>query len=84
MILLRIGIVLTAVLGVAACTSDVRLTQQEISPSYRPGEFAYAGADRDMRVIVVGNPFGGEQERSNGPSTIKCREITGVPARISP
>lgn len=59
--LLRIGPVLALTLIVNACAADVRLTQQEISPSYGPGEFAYAGADRDMRVIVVGNPFGIDQ-----------------------
>ncbi|MHC4984223.1 MAG: hypothetical protein ACYTF6_13785 [Planctomycetota bacterium] len=47
-----------AVLAVAACAAGgVRLTQQEISPTYSPGEFAYAGAGRDMRVVVIGNPF---------------------------
>jgi hypothetical protein len=60
--LLRIGTIMAAVLGITACSSDVRLTQQEISPSYKSGEFAYAGADRDMKVVVVGNPFGGDQE----------------------
>ena len=60
--ILSITIIVAAAVGMVGCTSDVSLTQQEISPSYRPGEFAYAGADRDMRVIVVGNPFGGEQE----------------------
>lgn len=60
--LLRIETIMAAVFGIAACSSDVRLTQQEISPSYKSGEFAYAGADRDMKVVVVGNPFGGDQE----------------------
>lgn len=51
-----------AVLAVAACApGGVRLTQQEVSPSYSPGDFAYAGAGRDMRVVVVGNPFGGDR-----------------------
>jgi hypothetical protein len=58
--LLRIGTIVAAALGIAACTSGVRMTQQEISPSYKSGEFAYAGADRDMEVIVVGNPFSGD------------------------
>ncbi|MBE9553733.1 MAG: hypothetical protein IMF05_09760, partial [Proteobacteria bacterium] len=53
---------LAAALAVAACAAGgVRLTQQEIAPSYSPGEFAYAGAGRDMRVVVVGNPFGGDR-----------------------
>lgn len=45
----------------AACGGDVRLTQQEISPVYTAGEFAYAGAGRDLRVVVAGNPFGGDR-----------------------
>ncbi|MCK5274808.1 MAG: hypothetical protein KAR37_09195 [Alphaproteobacteria bacterium] len=53
---------LAAALVVAACAAGgVRLTQQEIAPTYSPGEFAYAGAGRDMRVVVVGNPFGGDR-----------------------
>ena len=55
---MRTVLLVTAVLFFAsACATDVRLTQQEISPSYKAGEFAYAGAGRDMRVIVVGDPF---------------------------
>lgn len=51
-----------AVIAVAACAAGgVRLTQQEIAPTYSPGEFAYAGAGRDMRVVIVGNPFGGDR-----------------------
>ena len=49
-----------ALMLVAGCaTGGVSLTQQDISASYSPGEFAYAGAGRDLRVVVVGNPFGG-------------------------
>lgn len=51
-----------AVFAITACAAGgVRLTQQEIAPSYSPGEFAYAGASRDMRVVIVGNPFGGDR-----------------------
>lgn len=59
---MRTSLMFTAVLFfLGACAWDVRLTQQEISPSYKAGEFAYAGAGRDMRVVVAGNPFGGDQ-----------------------
>jgi hypothetical protein len=52
---------LAAAIAVAACAAgNVRLTQQDIAPSYSPGEFAYAGAGRDMHVVVIGNPFGGD------------------------
>ena len=50
-----------AAFAVAACAAgNVRLTQQDHSPSYSPGEFAYAGAGRDLRVVITGNPFGGD------------------------
>lgn len=45
---------------VSACGGNVRLTQQEVSPVYKAGEFAYAGAGRDLKVEVIGNPFGGD------------------------
>jgi len=58
---LRLSLV-AAVLAVAACAAGgVRLTQQETAPTYSPGEFAYVGAGRDLRVVVVGNPFGGDR-----------------------
>ena len=48
---------------VAGCASGgVSLSRQDISDSYNPGEFAYAGAGRDLHVVVVGNPFGGDRE----------------------
>lgn len=54
--------IFASVFAITACAAgNVRLTQQEIAPSYSPGEFTYAGAGRDMRVVVVGNPFGGER-----------------------
>lgn len=58
---LRILLLLAAMAGLAACAGGgVRLTQQEAAPTYSPGEFAYAGAGRDLRVVVLGNPFGGD------------------------
>lgn len=60
---MRFILIIAAVfLSTSACTvGNVRLTQQEISPVYKAGEFAYAGAGRDLRVVVAGNPFGGDQ-----------------------
>lgn len=53
---------LASLILVAACApGGVRLTQLDISNSYRPGEFAYAAAGRDLHVVIVGNPFGGDQ-----------------------
>lgn len=47
---------------IAACApSGIRLTQLDISPTYDPGEFARAAAGRDLHVVIVGNPFGGDQ-----------------------
>jgi hypothetical protein len=54
--------ILVAVLA-GGCAGNVRLTQQEISPVYTASEFSYAGADRDLRVDIVGNPFGGDQRQ---------------------
>jgi len=60
---MRFNIWLALFLGifVTACGGTVRLTQQEISPVYKASEFAYAGAGRDLKVVVAGNPFGGDQ-----------------------
>jgi hypothetical protein len=48
---MRSILIVTAIfLSTSACTAgNVRLTQQEISPVYQAGEFAYAGAGRDLR-----------------------------------
>jgi len=55
-------VVLAVLLAAASCApGNVRLTLQEASPTYGPGDFAYAGAGRDMHVVVVGNPFGGDE-----------------------
>lgn len=55
-------IVIAVLFATGACTAgNVRLTQQEISPVYKASEFAYAGAGRDLRVAVAGNPFGGDR-----------------------
>ncbi len=53
---------LAAFVVVAACAAGgVRLTQLDVTPTYSPGEFAYAAAGRDLHVVIVGNPFGGDQ-----------------------
>ncbi len=55
-------IVFASLLFAAACApGGVRLTHQFLSPVYNSGEFAYAGAGRDLRTVVHGNPFGGGQ-----------------------
>lgn len=68
---MRFNIWLLLLMGilVAACGGTVRLTQQEISPVYKASEFAYAGAGRDLKVVVAGNPFGGDQAEFNGAVT---------------
>ncbi len=52
---------------VAACApGNVRLTHQETDSAYDPGEVAYAGAGRDLLVVIYGNPFdGGTAEFQN-------------------
>jgi len=57
-------IVLAAVILVApaACGDQVvRVSGQGTSSSYNAGEFGYAAGERDLRVVIVGNPFGGDQ-----------------------
>ena len=52
---------LAAVLATTACAAgNVRLTQQDVTPTYSPGEFAVVAAGRDLWVVVAGNPFGGD------------------------
>lgn len=49
-------------MAVAGCGGGlVVLTRQEASPAYTTGQFAYAAAGRDLRVVIVGDPFGGDQ-----------------------
>ena len=50
-----------AILFTTSACGGVRLTQQEISAVYTSNDFAYAAAGRDLRVVVVGNPFGGDR-----------------------
>ncbi len=52
---------LASLILVAACAGGVRLTQLDVAGTYHPGEFAYAAAGRDLQVVIVGNPFGGDQ-----------------------
>ncbi len=62
--------VLAITLAAAACAAGgVRLTQQNIAPTYAPGEFAYVAAGRDLRVVVAGNPFGGDHAAFEGAVT---------------
>ena len=42
----------------AAACSNERVTADQPSPAYTAGEVAYAAADRDLRVVIYGNPFG--------------------------
>jgi hypothetical protein len=53
---------LASLILVAACAGSVRLTQLDVASTYDAGEFAYAAAGRDLHVVIVGNPFGGDQD----------------------
>ena len=56
--------ILTSVLllAPAACGDQVvRVGGQMMSGSYNAGEFGYAAGERDLRVVIVGNPFRGER-----------------------
>jgi len=82
---MRASILLIAVLVAAtACApGNVRLTRQDFSSEYGAGQFAYAGAGRDFRVDVVGNPFGGDQTAFGQIVTEAMQGRIGVRRRIS-
>ncbi len=50
-----------AVFGACAGGGMVVLTNENISSTYSSGEFRYAVESGELRVVVVGNPFGGDQ-----------------------
>ncbi|WP_448187558.1 hypothetical protein [Azospirillum sp. sgz301742] len=52
--------VLAVCLALAACGE--RVVADEPAPAYTLAEVAYAAADRDLRVVVHGNPFGGDPQ----------------------
>jgi hypothetical protein len=53
-------VLVLALLAVSCGGAIVRLTQQEVSPSYKAGEFGYAGARGAIRVIVSGDGLGAD------------------------
>ncbi len=53
-------VLVLAFLAVSCGGAIVRLTQQEVSPSYNAGEFGYAGARGAIRVIVAGDGLGAD------------------------
>lgn len=50
-----------AVIGACAGSGVVVLTNQDMISTYSGGEFRYAVEGGELRVVVVGNPFGGDQ-----------------------
>ncbi|AWK87060.1 hypothetical protein [Azospirillum thermophilum] len=54
--------VAAAFLLLAGCGNE-RVVSDLPAPAYTPGELAYAASDRDLRVVIHGNPFGGDGER---------------------
>ncbi len=56
----RLIVLVLAFLAVSCGGAIVRLTQQEVSPSYKAGEFGYAGARGAIRVIVAGDSLGAD------------------------
>lgn len=42
------------------CTLGSRVVESHISPIYSLSEFSYAAGGRDLRTVVQGNPFGGD------------------------
>ncbi|WP_448206653.1 hypothetical protein [Azospirillum sp. sgz302134] len=62
--------------AVAACANE-RVTANVPASIYTTGEVAYAAADRDLRVIVYGDPFG------IGPQGFGQRVTDGMQNRIT-
>jgi len=55
------NLLIAALAALSACASGtVTLSHQDIAHGYSPGEFGYAAGGRDMWVVIVGNPFGGD------------------------
>ncbi len=53
-----IVLTLAVLLGAAACTAEgVRINNVDISQNYRTRELAFFADDRDLRVVVINNPF---------------------------
>jgi len=57
---IRLVVVALCALAASCGGANVRLTQQEVSPSYLAGEFGYAGARGAIRVIVAGDRLGAD------------------------
>ncbi|MBP2298594.1 hypothetical protein [Azospirillum picis] len=53
---------LASVAALAACTNE-RVVASEPAPAYTMSEVAYAAANRDLRVVLYGDPFGLTPER---------------------
>ncbi|WP_435537809.1 hypothetical protein [Azospirillum sp. ST 5-10] len=52
-----------ALCAMSAACSVPRVTPGSPSPAYTPGEAAAAASNRDLHVVVLGNPFGMDQDR---------------------
>ncbi len=66
MLLSRIIFAGSLVFLTTCAPGNVRLTHQETDSAYDSGEMAYAGAGRDLLVVIYGNPFdGGTAEFQN-------------------
>jgi hypothetical protein len=74
-------LVVSAVLS--ACVSE-RVTANAPSSMYTPGEAVYAASDRDLRVVVLGNPFGMDPQDFGRLVTDNMQgRISGVQTRFT-
>lgn len=48
--------------ALAACSNE-RVVADHPAPAYTGAEVSYAASDRDLRVVIHGNPFGIDQQR---------------------
>ncbi|MGQ9365536.1 hypothetical protein [Azospirillum sp. ST 5-10] len=74
----RMGAAGLAALALAACDGS-RVVGDEPDSAYNFGELAYAAADRDLRVVVQGNPFAATPaELAQTVTTVMGKRIAGI------
>lgn len=63
----------------AGCSDTPRVVASEPSAAYTINEVSYAASERDLRVTIAGNPFGGDSEAfARRVTAAMQRRIPGV------
>lgn len=67
----------------AGCMNE-RVVASEPAPAYTLSEVAYAASDRDLRVVIHGNPFGGSaQSFADAVLPAMQNRVMGVRTRLT-